>query len=205
MTQPVEFWFSVGSTYSYLTVMRLSGVERESGIRFAWRPFSVRAVMQEMNNVPFVGKPKKERYMWRDLERRAARYGLDIRLPVHYPLKNFDRANRVAVLGREERWCEAYVRSACELWFCRGLPAGDEANLRQSLRAAGQDYDRVIDAAKSRSTGERYEEATNEARALGIFGSPTFVVDGAELFWGDDRLEDAVEFARRRIGTRRGQ
>ena len=197
MKKPVEFWFSIGSTYTYLSVMRLGKVGRESGLRFDWRPFSVRALMTEMNNIPFVGKPAKERYMWRDLERRAERYGLGIRMPVNYPLEHFDRANRVAILGRDEGWCEAYVRSAYELWFCRALPAGDDANLRESLDAAGQDPDRVLEAADSPPVVERYDEATNEARKLGIFGAPTFVVDGRELFWGDDRLDDAVAFARR--------
>ena len=65
-----DFWFSIGSTYTYLTVERIGDLARENGIDVQWRPFSVRALMQEMNNIPFAGKPAKERYMWRDLERR---------------------------------------------------------------------------------------------------------------------------------------
>ncbi|HKU93997.1 MAG TPA: DsbA family protein, partial [Vineibacter sp.] len=48
----IDFWFSVGSTYTYLSVMRLPDVEKRTGIRFRWRPFSVRAIMREMDNVP---------------------------------------------------------------------------------------------------------------------------------------------------------
>ena len=194
----IEFWFSIGSTYTYLTVMRLEDVARDAGLRFDWRPFSVRVLMQEMDNLPFVGKPAKERYMWRYLERRAARYGLPMRLPVDYPLQAFDRANRVAIVGREEGWCADYTRNAYRLWFRDGLPAGGEDNLRASLRAAGQDAGRVLGRADSAETTAAYESATDRARALGIFGSPTFVVDGSELFWGDDRLEDAIEFARQK-------
>ena len=62
----MEFWFSIGSSYTYLTVMRLREAEQESGAKFTWRPFSVRALMQEMNNMPFIGKPVKEKYMWRE-------------------------------------------------------------------------------------------------------------------------------------------
>ncbi len=62
----IDFWFSIGSTYTYLTVMRLNKVEQEAGVKVKWRPFSVRALMQEMNNIPFIGKPVKEKYMWRD-------------------------------------------------------------------------------------------------------------------------------------------
>ena len=195
MPHPIEFWFSIGSTYSYLTVMRLPAVEAAHGVRFAWKPFSVRALMQEMNNVPFVGKPAKERYMWRDLERRAGHHGLPIRLPVEYPLEHFDRANRVAIVAEKEGWCADYARNAYRLWFQDGLPAGGDKNLEQSLAAAGQDPARVLELAGSAAVEADYDAATAQARELGIFGAPSFVVGRRELFWGDDRLEDAVAFA----------
>lgn len=194
---PVQFWFSIGSTYTYLTVMRLDAVGRGEGVSFDWRPFSVRVLMQEMNNIPFVGKPAKERYMWRDLERRAAHHGLPIRLPVEYPLEHFDLANRVAIVGAEEGWCPDYVRAAYRLWFTEGLPAGGSDNVHASLQEAGQDPARVLAKAESGAVGDAYDQATATARSLGIFGSPSFVVGGSELFWGDDRVEEAVEFALR--------
>ena len=197
MARPIEFWFSIGSTYSYLTVMRLPEVADRQGIEIAWRPFSVRSLMQEMNNLPFVGKPAKERYMWRDLERRADRYGLPIALPVEYPLEHFDRANRVAIIGEQEGWCNEYVRNAYRLWFEKGLPAGSDENLSESLAGAGQSIERVLELQGTAEIATAYETATARARDLGIFGSPSFVVDRQELFWGDDRLEDAIDFAAR--------
>jgi 2-hydroxychromene-2-carboxylate isomerase len=194
----IDFWFSIGSTYTYLSVMRVPGVEKRSGIRFDWHPFSVRELMQEMNNVPFVGKPAKEKYMWRDLERRAKALGLPVSLPVEYPLKNFDLANRIAVVAKHEGWCEDYVRTTYRLWFQEGLPAGGPRNLERGLEELGHSEKRVRDLAASEPVEAAYREATAEARALGIFGAPSFVVGGKELFWGDDRLEDAIEWAERR-------
>lgn len=191
----IDFWFSIGSTYTYLTVTRLEHIEWAHGVRFRWRPFSVRAVMNEIGNIPFVGKPAKMNYMWRDIERRAARYEIPISLPVSYPLEHFDLANRIAVVGRQEGWCQEYVSAAYKAWFQLGKPAGSEANLTDSLAAAGQSIDRVVKTAESPAAQEAYENATADALGLGIFGSPTFVVNGTELFWGDDRLEDAVQWA----------
>ena len=74
--KPIDFWYFIGSTYSYLTVMRLAEVADATGAAFRWRPFNVRDIMVEQNNRPFVGKPVKSAYMWRDIERRAALYGL---------------------------------------------------------------------------------------------------------------------------------
>lgn len=107
----IDFWFSIGSTYSYLTVMRLTQVEETSGVKFRWHPFNVRHVMVEQNNIPFKDKPVKSAYMWRDIERRAQRYGLAPKLPAPYPLPGLALANQVAILGAEEGWVEDYTRA----------------------------------------------------------------------------------------------
>lgn len=191
----IDFWFSIGSTYSYLSVMRLSAVSAEAGISFRWRPFNVRTIMRETDNIPFANKPVKAAYMWRDVERRAAMYGLHPRLPAPYPLKELELANRVAIIGMEEGWGETYTRAAYEGWFERGEPAGSEPNLSVSITAAGQSVTTVLERATGPTGEHGLAEATDAARALGIFGSPTFAV-GSELFWGDDRLDDAVAWSR---------
>lgn len=192
----IDFWVSIGSTYSYLAVMRLKVVEQETGVAFRWRPFSVRAIMIEQKNIPFVGKPVKYAYMWRDIERRARARGFDPRLPAPYPLKEFDLANRVAIVGEGEGWCADYVRAAYRRWFHASDEPGSEPGLSDALREIGQSPARVVELAQSEATAERYLSATEQAKALGVFGSPTFVVDG-EVFWGDDRLEDAVQWHER--------
>lgn len=103
----IAFWYSTGSTYSYLTIVRLPGVEVASGIAFNWHPFNVRHVTIERNNIPFHNKPVKSFYMWRDIERRAGLYGLSPKIPAPYPLPGLVLANQVAVLGAEEGWCAA--------------------------------------------------------------------------------------------------
>ena len=192
----IDFWFSMGSTYTYLTVMRLAEVERNTSIEFRWRPFSVRQIMIEQDNIPFRAKPVKAAYMWRDIERRAAMYGFPARVPAPYPLAGWDRANRVAVLAATEGWVEDYARATYRRWFQEGLEPGSEPNLSDSLREIGQDPSRVTVQAATPEIGVAYEAATSTARDLGIFGSPTFQV-GRELFWGDDRLDDAIAWHRR--------
>ena len=193
---PIQFWFSIGSTYTYLTVARLPQIEEATGISFDWRPFSVRDIMVEQDNIPFRDKPIKAAYMWRDIERQADKYGLPVKVPAPYPLNEFDLANRVAVLGVQEGWCAAYVQAAYRRWFVDGLEAGSEPNLSQSILEVGQEPGRVIAAANSEAVSASYQAATDEARSLNVFGAPTFNV-GGELFWGDDRLEDAIAWHRK--------
>ncbi len=191
----IDFWFSIGSTYTYLSVMRLAEVERTSGIGFRWQPFSVRQIMIEMDNIPFRTKPVKAAYMWRDIERRAEMHGLPARAPAPYPLAQWDVANRVAVLGAAEGWVADYARATYRRWFQDGLEPGSEPNLSDSLHEIGQDPSRVTALAATPEIAAAYEAATDTARKLGIFGSPTFAVD-RELFWGDDRLDDAIAWYR---------
>jgi 2-hydroxychromene-2-carboxylate isomerase len=189
---PIDFWFSIGSIYSYLTIMRLDEVAQREGVLFVWRPFSIRVIMKEMDNFPS-SKPAKLAYAWRDAERRAAAYGFPLRRTPPYPIKEFELANRVAVVGALEGWCPAYVRATYRRWFHDHQEPGAEPNLGSSLREIGQDPGRVRSRAESEEVGAAFRAATDEARGLGIFGVPSFVA-GGELFWGDDRLEDAVRW-----------
>lgn len=190
----IDFWYSIGSTYSYLTIMRLPSVAQSSGISFRWHPFNVRHVMVAQNNIPFKDKPEKTAHMWRDIERRAAKYGFAPKLPAPYPLPGLVLANQVAILGFEEDWGQAYTQATYRHWFEAGQPAGEEPNLTACLTEIGQDPHRILEEAKSDRIVAALDLSTNQAMTLGVFGTPTFIVEG-ELFWGDDRLEDAVDWA----------
>ena len=195
----------MGSTYSYLTVMRLPEIEEAAGVQFRWRPFHLLTILQEMNHVPFADKPRKIAYMWRDIERRAGMYGIPLRVPAPYPLKQSIVANRVAILGLREGWGVAFIRVAYRHWFQLGQESGSEPNLSESLKEVGQDADRVLTLASGTAVAARLDSETSCASELGVFGSPTFAV-GRELFWGDDRLDDAISWYRRRsVQPPRGQ
>ena len=189
----IDFWFTMGSTYSYLSVMRLGEVERASGIRFNWRPFHLLIILQEMKHVPFADKPAKAAYMWRDIERRAAMYGIPASLPAPYPAKQSIVANLVATVGMRQGWGADFVRAAYRRWFQLGQETGSEPNVSESLRDIGQEPQSVLASANAADTKNVLMAETDVARELGIFGSPTFAI-GQELFWGDDRLEDAISW-----------
>jgi len=191
----IDFWFTMGSTYSYLSVSRVADVERSTGMTFRWRPFHLLIILQEMKHIPFADKPTKSAYMWRDIERRAAMYGIPMKLPVPYPARQSVVANLVAIVGMRENWGADFVRAAYRRWFQRGEETGSEPNVSESSRDIGQDPERVLTLANSDDTKAVLTAETDAARELGIFGSPTFIV-GRELFWGDDRLADAINWCR---------
>jgi 2-hydroxychromene-2-carboxylate isomerase len=175
--------------------MRLAELERATGIRFQWRPFHLLVILQDMKHVPFADKPTKSAYMWRDIERRAAMYGLPASLPAPYPAQQSIMANLVAVVGMRQGWGIDFVQAAYRRWFQLGQETGSEPNVSESLRDIGQDPQAVLALANAADTKAALMAETAVAKDLGIFGSPTFAVD-RELFWGDDRLEDAISWRR---------
>ena len=192
---PIEFFYFIGSTYCYLSVSRAEDLAARNGVVLDWRPFSVRTMMREQNNIPFATKPVKMSYMWRDLERRAARFGVPFNGIPPYPIDAAELANHVATLAAGEGWCREFTQAAYRCWFLDKQDPGEPDNLRGILAALGRDGDDCIARASAERTKLAYLATTDRARTLGIFGSPTFVV-GQEIFWGDDRLEDALDWSR---------
>ena len=195
MPRELDFFFSMASTYTYLAVNRAEAVAAREGVILRWRPFNVRSIMREQNNSPFIGKPVKMRYMWRDLERRAHRYGIPFKSIPTYPVDAEMLANRVALLASLEGWCPNYAKETYRDWFLENRIPGDIANLRLILSRLGKDAEQTIAAADGEDIRRRFDAQTERAKQLGVFGSPTFVC-GEELFWGDDRLEDALEWCK---------
>ena len=116
-------------------------------------------------------------------------------VPAAYPLKEFDRANLVGIVMEREGKYLKYLEETYRAWFLNGLEAGSDQNLENVSRIMGVALQEVLDAASSSKILEIYESNTAEAQTVGVFGAPSFEVAG-EIFWGDDRLEDAIRFAK---------
>jgi 2-hydroxychromene-2-carboxylate isomerase len=195
MRTPVEFWVGYGSTYTYLSVMRIDALAQRAGVQLVWKPFNIRALMVEkgLPKGPFVPRPEKLAYMWRDLERRAQRRGLPYTRPSIYPVDS-QATVRVAFLAAQEGWCSGFSRRVFHMNFVEGRPIGGEGSLEAALQTLGRDPASTIRRAHGPDIEERLAEQTRLAIDIGVFGAPTFRA-GDELFWGDDRLEDAIEWA----------
>ena len=190
----IDFYFSIGSTYTYLTVTRILDVENKYQVKFNWKPFSVRAIMKEMNNIPFPKeKMNKVNYMWRDIERRAEGYSFFAKTPVPYPLSEFDLANQIAILGLEKDWGIDYIRLTYKKWFQEGKEPAIESSISEVCNELKLNKDEISSEALKKEIQDKYEANTNSARENKIFGSPSFIVK-KEVFWGDDRMEDAIKW-----------
>ncbi|HTW36067.1 MAG TPA: 2-hydroxychromene-2-carboxylate isomerase [Rhizomicrobium sp.] len=192
----LEFWYEFASTYSYPAAMRVEKLAEAAGIAVRWRPFLLAPIFgsQGWTDSPFNIYPVKGRYMWRDLERICAREGLPLKQPpVRFP-QNGLKAARLALAGETEGWTPAFTRAVYSANFGEQKDIADDATLAAILTSLGVDADRAIAAANTPENKAKLKAQTDEAIARSLFGAPSFTV-GDELFWGNDRLEEAIAWA----------
>jgi 2-hydroxychromene-2-carboxylate isomerase len=194
----LDVWFDFASTYSYPAIARVESLATAVGVALRWRPFLLGPIFvkQGWDNSPFNLYPAKGRYMWRDIERLCAAADLPFRRPSSFPRMSV-LASRVAIVAGDRPWCGAFVRAVFAANFAEDRDVASAAVIAAILSELGLDPAALIEAAQTPEAKARLREATAEAEALGIFGAPSFVTAG-ELFWGNDRLEQALAWARSR-------
>ena len=193
MKNNLTFWISIGSTYTYLTALRLSKFIRDNDFDISFKIINIRLIMKKMDNVPFPpSKPSKVNYMWKDIQRRAEIYQIPIpKIPAPYPLKYFDEANLYALTALEEGWFVQYLENTYRFWFLEEIPAGSDENIKLVCSINNIDFQSFKEKSSSNKVLNEYKNNTQLAYEFGVFGVPSFSVN-ENLFWGDDRLNDIV-------------
>ena len=198
-----ELWYEFGSTYSYLTVSRIEDLTHAAGVTVSWRPFLLGPIFEKQgwDDSPFNIYPAKGRYMWRDMERLCVKYGVPFAKPSRFP-RSALLAARVACLAsaESEPWLPDFVGAVFRANFAEDREIGDTAEVRSILDELGQPGAELVERAQTPENKQRLRDHTQRAIELGIFGAPSFIV-GGELFWGNDRLEDALVWHREYSGT----
>jgi 2-hydroxychromene-2-carboxylate isomerase len=198
----MQFWFEFASTYSYVAALRVEDECRRAGVELEYRPFLLGPIFSELLGIkdsPFNVQPVRGRYMWRDLERLCEKHGLPWRRPSVFP-RNSVLAARVACCAGTS--IAAVAQAVFRANFAEDREIADPDVLRTVLDSAGLDGHRLLELAQRPEIKAQLRANTSEAQRLGIFGAPDFVVNG-ELFFGQDRLQDAIAWARgRRLAQR---
>ncbi|HAN63053.1 MAG TPA: 2-hydroxychromene-2-carboxylate isomerase [Rhizobiales bacterium] len=194
----LEFWYEFASTYSYPAAMRIETLAAREGVGLRWRPFLLGPLFKEhgWNDSPFNIYAAKGRYMWRDLTRICESEGLALKLPpVRFP-QNGLKAARVALVGESEGWTPAFSRAVFAANYAGQKDISEDITLVAILDELGVDAGLALAAANAPENKEVLKRQTEEAGSRGLFGAPSFTV-GDELFWGNDRLEAALAWAKR--------
>jgi 2-hydroxychromene-2-carboxylate isomerase len=196
----MQFWFDFASTYSYVAALRIEEACAQAGVRVEYKPFLLGPIFNEQLGIkdsPFNVFPARGRYMWRDLERLCEKYDLPWQRPTVFPRSSV-LAARVACCAGEA--IGPLTRAIFKANFVEDKDISDEAVMRSLVDGIGGDGAQAVQLAVSPEVKAQLRANTNEAQRLGIFGAPDFVAAG-ELFFGQDRLDDAIAWEAMRYGS----
>ena len=193
----LDFWFDFASTYSYMAAARVRAAAADAKVSVRFRPFLLGPIFkaQGWDTSPFNLYEAKGRYMWRDLERECAGLGLPFRKPEPFPQHSL-LAARVALVALDHPWGDEFCVSVFRAQFGEGKRIDDVATLAGILESLTIEARPVLEAAQSDLNKPRLRQQTERAQQLGVFGAPTFTTADGELFWGNDRLDQALRWAK---------
>jgi 2-hydroxychromene-2-carboxylate isomerase len=184
--QPI-FYYDLGSPYAYLAAERIQRVLPAVPV---WQPILLGGIWKETAGGSWATTDRRARGM-AEIERRAAEYGLmPVRWPGGWP-NNTLKAMRAAIFAQQTGRTVAFSLAAFRQAFAAGRDLSDVDNVLIAAAACELHPNAVLKGIEMQSTKDRLREATREAYERGVRGVPTIAV-GEELFWGDDRLEDAA-------------
>lgn len=185
----VEFWFDVGSPYSYLAAKALPAIAQAAGATVSWRPMLLGGVFKATGNQSPMVVPAKARWTAHDLERQAARIGVPFRLNPHFPINTMVLMRGAAGYAmRGDRALAPYLDAVFRAMWVDGRDLGDPAQAASVLADAGIDPVAFEALVADPQVKDKLKRDTEEAVSRGVFGAPSFFV-GDQLFWGQDRLE----------------
>lgn len=179
-----------------LSAMRIGGLADAAGVTVRWRPFLLGPILKTLgwDTSPFKSQKEKCRHMVRDMERICAERGLAFTMPETFP-QNGLYAARIALVASDEGWVEDFTKAVYIAEYGEGREIADEAVLTDCLKNVGRDPDVYFERIAAPEIKDRLKAQTSEAASLHVFGAPTFITGDGELFWGDDRLEQALAWA----------
>jgi len=189
----VQFWFDFASTYSYVAAMRIEAACVSAGVSLEHKPFLLGPIFEQQLGIrdsPYNVFPVRGAYMWRDLERLCEKHGLPWRRPSVFP-RNSVLPARVACCAGEA--IGPLVRALFHANFAEDRDIADPATVSALVDSIGGDGAQALQLANGPEAKAQLRANTSEAQRIGIFGAPDFVAFG-ELFFGQDRLDDAVEW-----------
>jgi 2-hydroxychromene-2-carboxylate isomerase len=186
MTKSVTFFYDYVSPASYLAWTQLPAICAKAGATLVKKPMLLGGLHKAVGNVAPIAVPAKAAWMFADLKRHAAHYGVPLKMPAKFPFNTIP-ALRGALWAAKSGVLDAYDKALFEAAWARGEDISDAAAVKALVAAAGLDAESFAAAIQMDDIKKGLMDATNEAVAAGAFGAPTFVV-ADELHFGQDRL-----------------
>ncbi len=186
MAHTLELYFDFSSPFAYLGATQAQALAERTGAELVWRPMLLGGLFRAIGqaDVPLAAfSPAKQKYIARDMDRWAEYWGVRFRFPTRFPMNTVKALRAYLVLPPAEQ--PAFALRTFEAYWADDRDIADDAVLAELI---GQSATEVLAKCTTQPIKDALKEATERAVRAGVFGAPTWVVDGTELFWGQDRI-----------------
>ena len=188
MTDHIDFYWEIGSTNTYFALHLIRPIAARHGVPIHYRPFNLGYVFRQHNYNLMEEPNAKLSNRGRDLARWAAFHQLPFRMPDQFPIKS-SRALRGSLVARQHGLEEAYLDAIFRAYWEQNDPSiADYPGLCRIAATIGMDASSFEAECEAEPIRQALVESTDGGLANGVFGAPTFVIDG-EIYWGKDRFE----------------
>lgn len=186
MPASIDFWFDPISPFAWLASRDLARIDA-TGATLVFRPVLFAGLLNAHGTVGPAEVPAKREQTFRDVLRSADRLGLPLAGPPTHPFNPL-RALRMCIALDDAAARRAFGQALLDGAWARGLDLESDEVLRGLAADCGLDGGALLAAATTPAVKQWLVDATQAAVAAGIFGVPSFVLDG-EIFWGSDRID----------------
>jgi 2-hydroxychromene-2-carboxylate isomerase len=191
MTKAVEFLFDFGSPTSYLAYKQLPKIASRHGARIIWTPILLGGVFKATGNASPALVPAKARYMNQDLARFAKRYNVVLNFNTHFPVNTLSLMRGAGAYQGSDHF-DLYVNAMFDAMWAHPRNLNDPGEVAHVLRDIGIKAEDFLARIEREDVKAKLKANTEGAVARGVFGAPTFFVNG-EMFFGQDRLDFVEE------------
>ena len=189
MAEPIHFYFDFSSSYSYIGQHGLRKLAEEHSREVRWKPVALGAIFKALGSAPHSPETAKGSYVWKDVERSATDAGLPYQWPQPFPFNSLMAARIFYYIAEtDEIKAIEWARGVFDASFGQGRDCSNPAELAAIAKDLGLDGEEMLNAAKQDEVKQKLKQVTAEAMDKGVFGAPSFFLDG-DMYWGADRIE----------------
>lgn len=191
----LDFWFDYTCPYAYLGSTQAPALAKRMGVSLTYCPLLLGGVFRA-NDTPqklfATLAPSKAAHNMADMQRWAKRFGVSLTMPANHPMRSVGALRATLATGIDPRVVDAFYRA----YWVQNADIGDRSVIAEVVSSCGHDAERVLAAVDTQAIKDDLRVRTDQAVALGIFGVPSWVVDGVHLYWGQDRIHFVEGLAR---------
>ena len=195
MIKPFDFYFDFASPYAFLAHKQIRNIENENSIKIIYKPVLLGGLLKSAGIKPIGDIPIKGKHMIKDCKLSAEKYNIDFKFNSYFPIQSLNLM-RCSLIAEKKDFLQNFINKVFDSIWKDGLNLNDKVIFEKLLKNMDINPEVFLKDSLDEINKNDLKKRTDEAYNIGIFGTPTFVINN-KIFWGQDRLEFVLNEAKK--------